>query len=187
MADGFVSRSVLGLDRCCPAGFDDGRRQRIDDDRRTRNAAAGGKRAALMEGIMQGPPASQAVTVSAATSASGAGAGRPRARRPLRSPDTDAIDDQIVVRRIAEACAEGIGSGGTHRQSLVGSSIALVAVGETHEQQGFVRDRCCQVQDRRAPERRVRPPRGSGSTQPAPSGSASVRSRIADGRARPMP
>ena len=46
------------------------------------------------------------------------------------------------MRRIAEACAEGIGKGGTHRCGVPGRQLdRIVAVGETHEQQGFVRDR----------------------------------------------
>ena len=46
------------------------------------------------------------------------------------------------MRRIAEACAEGIDKGGTHRDGISGRQLdRIVAVGKTHEQQGFVRDR----------------------------------------------
>ncbi len=96
------------LDLGAPSGLDDGRRQRVDDDRGARDGAAGAEGAALVERDAMfgaGEPRGDRF---------GCGLGRRGRRRDGRGRvaglgqlDADAVDDEIGVRGIAEALAEG--------------------------------------------------------------------------------
>ena len=136
-------QSALALDLGAPAGFDDRRRKRVDDDRGAGDGAAGGEGAALVER----DPMLGAREPCGDDFGFGFGGRRGQGQRcgsiaRLGQFDADAVDDEIVVRGVAEALAEG---GGEGLGDLGGRGERefdrVVAVGEANEEQGFARGR----------------------------------------------
>lgn len=119
-----------------PTRFDDGGRKRVDDDGGAGDRAAGSEGGALVERDI----APCAREPGGDGFGGGFGAGRGRRQRGggiacLGQFDADAVDDEVVVRGVAEALAEGGGEGGSDLGGRRERDFdRIVAVGKANEE-----------------------------------------------------